>query len=1705
MTRCIPVGCRLSLLLVLAVVFAPPGWAIDTAVSLQVPGGAVNGEVIKVKVQIVGGSEGITFETEGLQYVRGYFDHCGFCGKPCLVNDQIQACPSPPDGCCFTLYCLSCVYSSGHEFSDRWFGGPTVEYRVNACLGPNPSKARIRGRWYGGSHEGPFYTPWYEIVVGNPIVASFNHVPADPLCAGDPILFVDTSCGGTDWHWNFGDGESADGKTAIHSFANPGSYPVTLTVSSSSGSDTETRALDLRGDCATLQGDVTDSADGAALVGATVDIGRAGWSKSVLASSGGHYTTRVAPDFTYTLTAKYPGYFDSAPGSATPGPNEAVTVDLALTPEPESWTTPELTTLANLGRQYDAIADPVNPFTGNYFFNRTLVAFPGRGDMDLAFAVSYNSLLAVADGALGFGWTHSFDVRVEASGDDHTLVMPDGSRRFFRKSGTTYLPYNCYATGILADRSPAGWKYTFPDGLVWVFDASGRLEQVTSPRNHTITLAHSAQLDRITDSMGRQIDLTWASGRIASITTPAAGGPTAQFTYDGAGNLTAIADARGNTWTFTYDGQHRLLTDTDRRGVTVLTNTYGADGRIASQADANGQLTTFTYTPLAGSRLRVVVTPPSGNAVTQVYGPNGQLLRVTDGEGHTASFGWDATGSLAAATDKLGKTLHFSSDAQGRLTSVTDRLGATTTISYTGSGLPGGITTVNGTTGLTYFATGNVREVWLPDGHLAAFAYDGQNQLTAISHNGRYWRYQYNAQGMPTRLEDPTGKARTMTYDAAGRLTQLTLPDGLGSFLYSWDANGNLIAQTNPAGQQTSFTHDAENNVTSRTFVPMSATEQLTYDTLGRVRTHTDAMGGVTTFGYDSDSNLAAVTDPDGVTARFAYDRRNLLSKITFPSGSEETLSRDANGRETARTNSLGRTLQAAFDAEGRTTAVRDPMGAVTTLARTPGSRQLSVVNPMGEKNQLALNALGDPTTFTAANGDGITAEYDAFGSVSRLVDTRGSAWRFAYDGLARVTSVTGPDGKSELSAYDAQGRLTTLTRPSGDQVTHEYTPEGRPSRIILPGGGQITFAYAYSATGLVVTATEALGVSTLIFDKLYRLTERTDIHGNTMKFAYTPGGRLAAVTYPGNRVLSYSYDTSGRLHHLTDWTGKVTTLQYDAVDRVSRLDFPNGTATTYAYDPAGRLASLAHLGPGGMTLLAHTVVRDAAGRIASVTATGTLAPSLTDETRERGVDTSNRLLFERKNAEAATFTFDADGRQVQRLLGAQVTTYTYDPIGGLSGVADGVHTTTYVRDFNGSCLRTVTDGAETRYLRDGNELWATLDAANAPTRFFVGVGTSLLYSLDSSGAIRVLHTDPQGNVVGVTDGTGALVARLAYDPWGRTLASEGQSELGYLGSFGVLTDANGLLHTGARMYDPESRRFLSEDPLGVRASPNLYTYAGGDPLNFADPLGLQTAPAVLDLGGFLPWDFQVYSGGGLSYPTPVQPPGWAPDMYNAHVRWIEQGVETGMRDAKYLVPTNPMDPIKVGDVYVTEASAEEYVSSQCLRYGRQTIGSDAWLEQGPPLVKNATGGVETKGMARSMGNQWWPKGGNPKYGEYVTRGTNVGQRLEVAAEGGAERTIATRAAGTALPRIAGEVVSGYILVDTGKQVARYASSDLVFIYNENTGRYESGDEVITNSFLPGQIATWAPPEDSQFELKKRLHKIRTDFFAGLKRNALPK
>jgi hypothetical protein len=43
------------------------------------------------------------------------------------------------------------------------------------------------------------------------------------------------------------------------------------------------------------------------------------------------------------------------------------------------------------------------------------------------------------------------------------------------------------------------------------------------------------------------------------------------------------------------------------------------------------------------------------------------------------------------------------------------------------------------------------------------------------------------------------------------------------------------------------------------------------------------------------------------------------------------------------------------------------------------------------------------------------------------------------------------------------------------------------------------------------------------------------------------------------------------------------------------------------------------------------------------------------------------------------------------------------------------------------------------------------------------------------------------------------------------------------------------------RWYDPQTGRFLSQDPIGLAGGVNLYAYAGNNPTSYSDPFGLDT------------------------------------------------------------------------------------------------------------------------------------------------------------------------------------------------------------------------------------------------------------------------
>jgi gliding motility-associated-like protein len=76
------------------------------------------------------------------------------------------------------------------------------------------------------------------VVVVDDVIAGIS-VNTLPICDGDNINFIDNSIINlgsiTNWAWNFGDGNTSNAQNPTYSYANPGTYTVSLTVTSNGG------------------------------------------------------------------------------------------------------------------------------------------------------------------------------------------------------------------------------------------------------------------------------------------------------------------------------------------------------------------------------------------------------------------------------------------------------------------------------------------------------------------------------------------------------------------------------------------------------------------------------------------------------------------------------------------------------------------------------------------------------------------------------------------------------------------------------------------------------------------------------------------------------------------------------------------------------------------------------------------------------------------------------------------------------------------------------------------------------------------------------------------------------------------------------------------------------------------------------------------------------------------------------------------------------------------------------------------------------------------------------------------------------------------------------------------------------------------------------------------------------------------------------
>jgi RHS repeat-associated protein len=100
--------------------------------------------------------------------------------------------------------------------------------------------------------------------------------------------------------------------------------------------------------------------------------------------------------------------------------------------------------------------------------------------------------------------------------------------------------------------------------------------------------------------------------------------------------------------------------------------------------------------------------------------------------------------------------------------------------------------------------------------------------------------------------------------------------------------------------------------------------------------------------------------------------------------------------------------------------------------------------------------------------------------------------------------------------------------------------------------------------------------------------------------------------------------------------------------------------------------------------------------------------------------------------------------------------------------------------------------------------------------------------------------TNAQGTVVATADSQGNVTYTAAYRPYGQQQVGALQPGPGYTGH--VNDPGIGLVYMQARYYDPSIGRFMSIDPVEVKAGNvflfSRYAYAWNSPIKYIDPYG---------------------------------------------------------------------------------------------------------------------------------------------------------------------------------------------------------------------------------------------------------------------------
>lgn len=1095
--------------------------------------------------------------------------------------------------------------------------------------------------------------------------------------------------------------------------------------------------------------------------------------------------------------------------------------------------------------------NPINLGTGNKYQHE--IDYVSADNFPLIFDRHYNSD-SPADSVLGGYWRGSYDRTI--------ITYKVGKARLadvYRANGKvfTFKLNNGVWQGD-ADindqliKTATGWRYILKNNHVEEYDANGKLIKLMD-RNELpqqLTYNEAGQLIQVSSSFGPVLTFTYNStGLLASMMDSASNMYT--YFYDALGNLIRVEYPDASSRQYRYENiafPHALTGIIDENSVRFATWRYDELGRAVSSEHAGGVEKIEVSYNSDGSR---IVTDTLGQIKThfvknilgtaKVSGFDTRLCptcELLDG----AKFNYDNNGFPIKTTDGNGNIDYLAFNRRGLLISRTDAAGTAdeqtrTQIWHETLNLPSASHESGKSTYYSYDDNGNVLEM---------------RQLDTATNETQIWTYSYNPLGLIETIDGPRTEVNDIThyyYYPNGRLWRIVNALGHALEILEYDANGRPTKLQEPNSVITTLAYDPRGRLISQNAGGEMTT--YSYDLAGRLIQTTLPDQSSTTFEYDEAGRQVRKRDHWHNEIRYHYDNNShLINQSVYSSDGalqQHSWSYDQTGKLISSTGAEGQATHYSYDKKGNLIGVTDAKSQLTSYN---------------------FDALDRPVTTQYPDTGVVDKEYDKQNNLVAVTDAEGHTTNYHYNGLGQIIETDSPDAGISTYRYDEGGNLVNETRANGKTISYQYDALNRLTKTIDSGGSTITYQYDNCSKGIgrLCGITGNGFNSSWRYDDQGRVTARQEVSGGlnfVIDYQYNALGQLSGISYPSGKTISFNY-LGGRLNNVAvNGETILNQVSYNAAGQVSGWNWDNGDITlrsynqdgrliqqtvadadrNLTYDPVGNILSIDE----GISLFAYDY--DPMDRLIGATADS--------YNLSYGYDRNGNRLTEDNGVSLTEFHYNPANNQLTETQGPAPKNYQYDEVG--NALSDGQHNfsydaknqliavaglATYSYNGLGQRIAKTVNGIQTHYAYDENsrligEYNATGQAIQE-TIYLFGQPIAVL----KGESIYNVHADHLGSPRKITDQTGHIVWQWQDKPFGDSPVNQDPDGDGIVFDYNLrfpgqyFDEETGLHYNYFRYYDPSTGRYITSDPIGLWGGLNTYLYANANPTKYIDPTG---------------------------------------------------------------------------------------------------------------------------------------------------------------------------------------------------------------------------------------------------------------------------